>query len=419
MEWNLDIGAEQFEKLCHAVARQILGPAVRAVRPRPDGGRDAEFEGPVPYPGSTPDGQWDGFGILVVKYKPRSSSRKADGTWYGHAVRETLEKLVSRAGKESGARSPEYIVFATNLSLTVTALDSVNEVVSGYAPQIGLRGWSIWLHDDICRFLDLLPDVRYNYALGHDYIPADREPVELGGLSRFELAPLGERPSSCPEIVPAWWRLVSTYDSVTGLFDTLYAARRAAESAERQAGGSDLSDGSQDLLRAAIVFTSAGVDACLEVLLIHAVPVLITSNANARGKFERYVDDQANAPKATKDFLGAIKDPDPRTRLLELYIQDLASPSFQGSKSIKNRCLTALGITNAQLPHPRLAALDGFFRARNDVAHRLDLLQPTEDDARPRRQPRRQDDVGRMCDEVLILVQDLIKAAAENLRECR
>ena len=371
------------------------------------------------YPGAAPDGQWDGFGILVVKYKPGSGSQKADGTWYRRAVREILEKLASRAGKESSARSPEYIVFATNLSLTVSARDSVEEVVSGYAPRIGLRGWSIWLHDDICRFIELLPDVRYSYALGHDYIPAGREPVEIGGLSRFELAPLGERPSSCPEIVPAWWRLVSTHDSVTGLFDTLYAARRAAESAERQAGRSDLSDGSQDLLRAAIVFTSAGVDACLEVLLVHAVPVLITSNANARSKFERYIDDQANAPKATQDFLGAIKDPDPRTRLLEMYIQDLASPSFQGSKSIKNRCLAALGITNAQLPHPRLAALDGFFRARNDVAHRLDLMQPNGEDARPRRQPRRQDDVGRMCDEVLILVRDLIQAAAENLRECR
>ena len=232
--WSLDIGAEQFEKLCQALARQLLGPAVRAVRPGPDGGRDAEFEGPVHYPGAAPTGSGTASVSSSSSTSPALAARKPTAPGYRRAVRETLEKLASRAGQESSARSPEYIVFATNLSLTASARDSVEEIVSGYAPRIGLRGWSIWLHDDICRFIELLPDVRYSYALGHDYLPADREQVEIGGLSRFELAPLGERPSSCPEIVPAWWRLVSTHDSVTGLFDTLYAARRAAESAELQ-----------------------------------------------------------------------------------------------------------------------------------------------------------------------------------------
>jgi hypothetical protein len=172
-------------------------------------------------------------------------------------------------------------------------------------------------------------------------------------------------------------------------------------------------------LRAAIVFSSAGVDACLEVLLVHAVPELIARNENARRKFDFYIDNQANAPKVTQDFLSSIKDLNPRTRLLELYVQDLTSGSFQGSKSIKDRCLAALGITNEQLPNSRLTALDSFFRARNDVAHRLDLLQPARGDVKPDRQPRRQDDVGQMCDEVLLLVRDLIHAVAENLDKCR
>jgi hypothetical protein len=372
----------------------------------------------VHYPGFTPDDQWNGFGVLIVKYKPSSGDRTSDGTWYRNVVGHTPKMIASHMDKEVGAHSPEYIVFATNLRLTVWALDSVQDLIRQYAGQLGLKGWSVWQHDDISRYIDSLPDVRYSYILGHDYIPADREPVEIGGLSRFELSQLGERPLSCPEIVPAWWRLVSTHDSVAGLFDTLYSARRATARGEHRADGSDLPDGSQDLLRAAIVFTSAGVDACLEVLLVHAVPVIIACNGNARRKFERYIEGQANAPKVTQDFLGAIKDPDPRTRLLELYVQDLTAPSFQGSKRIKDRCLAALGVSNEQLPSSRLAALDGFFRARNEVAHRLDLLQPSKGDARPDRQPRRQDDVGQMCDEVLALVRDLIRAAAENLAKC-
>jgi hypothetical protein len=419
VEWNLDIGAEQFERLCQDLARHVIGPAVRVVRTGPDSGWDTEFEGPVHYPASAPDEQWDGFGVLIVKYKSSSADRTAASTWYRHAVRRTLEMLTLRADKTSSARFPEYIVLATNVSLPPSAMDSIGELVARYAAKLSIKGWSIWDHDVISRYIDSLPDVRYSYILGHDYIPADREPVEIGRLSRFELSPLGVRPSCCPEIVPAWWRLVSTRDSVAGLFDILYSVRHTATYGEHWTGYSGFSDGFQDLLRAAIVFTSAGVDACLEVLLVHAVPVLIDCNGNARGKFERYIDNQANAPKVTQDFLGAIKDLNPRMRLLELYVRDLTSASFQGSKSIKDRCLAALGITNEQLPYSRLTTLESFFRARNDVAHRLDLMQPTKDDAKPDRQPRRQDDVGQMCDEVLILVCDLIKTVAENLDECR
>jgi len=83
-----------------------------------------------------------------------------------------------------------------------------------------------------------------------------------------------------------------------------------------------------------------------------------------------------------------------------------------------SRC-RALGIANEQLPFSRLAALDSFFRARNEVAHRLDLLQPAGGDVRPDRQPRRPDDVGRMCDDALILIRDLIEMVARNLNEWR
>ena len=167
------------------------------------------------------------------------------------------------------------------------------------------------------------------------------------------------------------------------------------------------------------MFSSAGLDACLEVLISHAVPVLVSGNDKSRAKFERYIDSQASAPKVSQEFLGAIKDPDPRARLLELYIRDLTSASFQGSKSIKDRCSAALAITNEQLPASRLSSLNDFFTSRNDVAHRLDLTKPGGLDAKPDRQPRSQEEVGRMCDEVLVLVRDLIRETADNINKCR
>jgi hypothetical protein len=169
----------------------------------------------------------------------------------------------------------------------------------------GALRFEVWDREFSSRYIDSLPDARYGFILGHDYILRSYEPVDIGSLSRYELTAFGERPADCPEVIPAWWRLVSTHDSVGGLFDTLYAVRRLGA----DSGGADLPDSSQDLLRAAIVFSSAGLDACLEVLVSHAVPVLVSGNDKARGKFERYIDSQAAAPKPSQEFLSAIKDP--------------------------------------------------------------------------------------------------------------
>lgn len=420
VRYNLDIGAMPFERLCQVLARYVIGPTVQVTGAGPDKGWDAEFEGPVDYPWSEAGEKWDGFGVLIVKYKSDSSHTAGNNAWFKRAVRQSLERLAkSSADTARAGRRPEYIVFATNIPLTVNAIDSADELFSSFAARLGLKGWTIWHHDAISRYIDSFPDVRYGFILGHDYIPYSYEPVAIGDLSRLRLTPLGKRPLGCPEIVPAWWRLISTHESIAGLFSTQQAIPRAPAHEADVSNESGLPDSAQDLLRAAIVFTSAGLDACLEVLLSHAIPVLIACNENARRKFELYIENQANAPRATQDFLGAVKDLDPRGRLLELYIRSLTSGSFQGSKSIKDRCVAALGIANEQLPSSRLAALDGFFRARNDVAHRLDLMQPAKDDVKPDRQPRRPDDVRRMCDDALILIRDLIEVVARNLDDSR
>lgn len=413
MDYNLDIGAMQFERLCQTLARYVIGPTVRVTGGGRDNGWDAQFEGPVDYPWSGADGKWEGFGVLIAKYK--SDSAKGGKAWFLRTVRRSLEKLAAFSADTVRADRPDYIVFATNIPLASNGVDYVDELFGSFSTQLGLKGWAIWHRDVIFGYIDSFPDVRYGFILGHDYIPYGYQAIAVGDLAGLRLTSLGERPPGCQEIVPAWWRLISTHESVRGLFGTLQAIPREAGASNQTA----LPDSAQDLLRAAIVFTSAGLDACLEVLLSHAIPVLVTGNENARRKFELYIENQANAPRATQDFLSAIKDPDPRGRLLELYIRSLTSGSFQGSRSIKDRCVAALGIANEQLPFSRLAALDSFFRARNEVAHRLDILQPSGGDVRPGRQPRSPDDVGRMCDDALILVRDLILVVARALHEWR
>lgn len=47
------------------------------------------------------------------------------------------------------------------------------------------------------------------------------------------------------------------------------------------------------------------------------------------------------------------------------------------------------------------------------------MTKPGALDARPDRLPRSQEEIGRMCDEVLALVRDLIRATANNVSDCR
>ena len=242
---------------------------------------------------------------------------------------------------------------------------------------------------------------------------------DIGKVTKVDLSPLGHRPYSCPEVVPAWWRLRGTQASVTGLFDTIYLVRRTRAKEKNQSTRGRLSGDAQDLLRSAIVFTSAGLDAALAALLEGAVPILALHNAVARGKFDRYIELVINATGAPTEFLEALKHTDPRPQLVDVYISGLTKASFQGSGDVKDRACASLGIGNQQVPRTRIASLDLFFTARNDIAHRLDQLPQAALDAAPSRQQRGQDDVGRMCDEVLLLVRDIIKATASNIAACR
>ncbi|MCX4675697.1 hypothetical protein OG413_10330 [Streptomyces sp. NBC_01433] len=244
-------------------------------------------------------------------------------------------------------------------------------------------------------------------------------PEKPGNLTRLKLSPLGNRPYKCPEVIPAWWKLRSTHSSVSGLFDTLHLVRRERSQQNKAETRGRLHSDAQDLLRAAIVFTSAGVDASVQALIEHAVPELITRPGTPRDKYETFVEEQARAPKVEDSFLAALKSQDPRPELLSLYVQSKTKASFQGSGDLRTRAASSLGITNQQVPKGRFTSLDVFFTARNDVAHRLDMDDVTRADAAPPRKPRVQEEVRSMCDEALLLVRDLIKETAVNLAACR
>lgn len=211
----------------------------------------------------------------------------------------------------------------------------------------------------------------------------------------------------------AWKYLKATHESVSGLLDSFTEVREAARRAKGNAKGR-LSRDEGDLLRAALVFTSSGLDACCHQLVRDSLPGLIERGGNAEVKFRLYLESELRGPKPPDGLLDAIAAADPRCKLIERYVDAKTKASFQGSGDLKERVRDVLGISNHRLPVKSLKALDGFFTSRNDIVHRLDYRDPVSRSVK--RHARSPAHVTSECNAVLSLIANLIHATAEQLR---
>lgn len=229
----------------------------------------------------------------------------------------------------------------------------------------------------------------------------------------FELSALPTAPRGrAPQVRRARRYLEATHASVSGLVDSFNVVHEKTVTSRANAGGR-LSRDEVDLLRAALVFTSSGLDASCQTLVAECVPVLVERpGSNAANKFEAFLDEQIGAPSAL--FRAAVKGSQPRADLVRLYVDAKTKSSYQGSGEVKDRVRDLLGIPNQKLASHRIKALDGFFTARNDIVHQLDYVDPrSASTARHHRSPSA---VVAEVDQVLTLVADLIGGAAEVLR---
>ncbi len=230
---------------------------------------------------------------------------------------------------------------------------------------------------------------------------------ERSKLTRVELSALPRKPHGCPpEIERSWARLQATHKSVSGLFTTLNDLR-AAQDDPRGA----ISELHRDQARAAIVFTAAGIDACLRTLLRDALATLLQDgNGPAHGAFTKHFMDNRLKGDLTQATKKAIVDIDPRTALIDLYVQDLTGSSIQAWKDL-TRCRDAPGITGSKPDDSDLQTHQDFFDARHEVAHELDLTDPSGKGTRGRRH-RDIAAVGQQCDRALQLLHHFIAPTA-------
>src|SRR5713226_5071753 len=103
-DYNLSgLSPRSFEQLVQALGTKILGPGLVIFGDGPDGGREAAFEGKVPYPNDADP--WNGYIVVQAKFKQRLQGTTKDGEWAVGQLRDELEKFAS--GKQN-LRKPEF-----------------------------------------------------------------------------------------------------------------------------------------------------------------------------------------------------------------------------------------------------------------------------------------------------------------------
>ena len=168
------LSSRSFEHLIQSLAIRLLGPGIVAFGDGPDGGREATFEGKVPFP--NPVNSWDGYGVVQAKFRQRLGDTKQDGNWAVDQLKGEIRKYID---PDSNLRKPDYFIFATNVVLTsvsekgskdrVMAVlelsekgskDRVMAVLEDFKKQSSLKGYAVWDYDQIRGFLDADKDVR-------------------------------------------------------------------------------------------------------------------------------------------------------------------------------------------------------------------------------------------------------------------
>lgn len=201
-------------------------------------------------------------------------------------------------------------------------------------------------------------------------------------------------------------RLRASHASVQGLLDNLTDLRAA-----KQLQGlklARLGHAQSDLLRAAIVFSGAGVDAVLKQLVRDTLPKLLRVHPPTRERWTRFLSDLS---KQERNVFAVLKNRSVDDALLTAYIESLTTRSLQGHDELKN-VRDALGLDEVQFSNERLEGFREFFDARNMIAHELDL-KPSRGQGDAQRRDRNMKPSLELCDSVFLLLVDYVRATED------
>lgn len=150
---------DSFEQLVRITSLKVIGPGVSVFGNGPDGGREATFQGAVPFP-FPPTTQWDGYGVIQAKFKEKKETTKAEQDW---AEKELRKELNSWKTSSKRNPKPEYYIFCTNVELTSAkngGKDRLDKLIKSYKHEIGIKDHAIWDKNQIESFIKTHAEIR-------------------------------------------------------------------------------------------------------------------------------------------------------------------------------------------------------------------------------------------------------------------
>lgn len=210
----------------------------------------------------------------------------------------------------------------------------------------------------------------------------------------------------------AYLILNHTYDTSKSFLSIFESIRKT-----RKAKGTARND-EQDLLRAMLLFASAGLDSMVKQLIRDTLPIIIGRDAGAHKEFEKFVLKELHV-KSIESSLGALNlktlasliiEDSPKNALIQELIKALISDSLQSVDQLL-RVAAHFGITASDL-YKDLNQLREVFDVRNRISHEMDI---DFSQSNRNRFPRRKNDMINYTNCLLHVADNFLYAADKKL----
>lgn len=218
-----------------------------------------------------------------------------------------------------------------------------------------------------------------------------------------------------PEVRPARRLLDGSYKSVDELLLAVKELDRHRRAQNEHSKGRK-SERERDLLRAAIVFTSAGIDASMTRLVKEAGKSLILAKEEgAYGQYREFLKQEIPPNSIPRGLRDILIDERLEESVVDYYLTEKTRASFQGSSDLDKRVRALLGLPKSVLDGDTKQELDSFFTGRNRIVHAMDYKD--EDGNRTGRNHHDETEVQHQCFTVLNLAAILINETVQLLRK--
>ena len=212
--------------------------------------------------------------------------------------------------------------------------------------------------------------------------------------------------------------LEHTHDSARSILKA-FGLVRSSRAGNKAAVGTS-TDEEQDLLRAMLVMSGAGLDSMTKQLVRDALPSIVHEDERARGELESFIQkcltqdfEALQEGRKVRFTAGALASKEQREWIVQQYVNNLTAGSLQSAEELR-KIAAAFGLTQ-ELITTDFQSLQKIFRIRNQIIHELDI---NLDATRRNRNNRAKGTMVRDTNQLLSASQDLLEAVDQQLRIC-